>query len=150
MSRNENGMQMLRFFLVGCINVVVGTVTMLVAYYFFMCGYWLSSALNYLISSTCSYFLNRKYTFQVQNRSWKLPLSFALNIIVCYLAAYSVAQPITEALLSGISPAFGEAFSMLVGMVLFSILNYFGQAWFVFGKADENRKTPFAFSPLMK
>lgn len=136
--------QMLRFFLVGCINSLVGFLVMFAAYYGLLLGYWMSSALNYLISSTCSYFLNRKYTFACTTRNWKLPFRFALNIIFCYFLAYSVAEPLTLHWLSHWPPAWMEFAAMVVGMVLFSVLNFFGQSWFVFPDEKKREALPSA------
>lgn len=132
MNIKQSKRELISFFLVGCVNVFVGTVTMFTAYYVFFLGYWISSALNYIISSICSYFLNRKFTFHNKDTSWEVPVRFTINIIMCWLLAYSVAKPLTLALFQSINPSFAEFAAMLVGMVLFSILNYFGQSKFVF------------------
>ena len=55
--------------------------------------YWVSSAMNYLCGGILSYFLNKKYTFEVKETSSNHH-RFAINLTVCYLLAYGVAKPI--------------------------------------------------------
>ncbi len=123
-----------KFILVGIINTLVGTTVMFVSYNVFHLNYWISSALNYIIGSVVSYFLNKYYTFQDKKKSWKTVAKFILNISVCYLLAYGIAKPLTAMILSGFSKSIQENGAMLVGMGLFVILNYFGQRFFAFKK----------------
>lgn len=124
----------LKFVLVGVINTLVGTAVMFLCYNALHCNYWFSSATNYVIGSIVSYFLNKYFTFQNKERSWKIVVKFIINITVCYLIAYGVAKPLVAHLLSGQSVTIQENGAMLVGMVLFVILNYAGQRFFAFKK----------------
>lgn len=133
--------KLIRFFLVGCVNTLVGLLVMLASYYVLILGYWMSSALNYLVSSVCSYVLNRKYTFGCTQKNWKLPFRFAVNIIICYFLAYSVAVPLTAFFLQNADPAFTEMAAMLAGMLIFSGLNFIGQSLFVFPDGTHQRRT---------
>ncbi len=123
---------MIKFAIVGVINTIVGTAVMLVLYNVFGCSYWFSSAANYVIGSIISYCLNRWYTFRYHGSTWKSIVRFAINIVVCYLIAYSVAQPLTKWVLSSQTVAVQENVAMLVGTVLFIIINYLGQRFFAF------------------
>lgn len=125
----------LKFVLVGVINTLVGTAVMFLCYNAFHCSYWFSSAMNYVIGSIVSYFLNKYFTFQNKERSWKIVVKFIINITVCYLVAYGVAKPLVAHVLSGQTVTIQENGAMLVGMVLFVILNYLGQKFFAFKKA---------------
>lgn len=125
-----------RFILVGIINTLFGNTVMFVFYNIFNLSYWLSSASNYVFGSILSYFLNKYYTFGFTERSIKVVARFALNIVVCYLVAYGAAKPLASALLSSASLPVRENVSMLAGMCLFIVLNYLGQRFFAFRKAE--------------
>lgn len=122
----------LKFLLVGVVNTIVGTGLMFLLYNVFSVSYWISSATNYIVGSIVSYFLNKYFTFQNQEKSWKQVLVFALNITCCYLLAYGAAKPAVEYILSGAGEKVQGNVSMLVGMGLFLVLNYLGQRLIVF------------------
>lgn len=122
----------LKFLLVGVVNTIVGTGLMFLLYNVFSVSYWISSAANYIVGSIVSYFLNKYFTFQNQEKSWKQVLVFALNITCCYLLAYGAAKPAVEYILSGVGEKVQGNVSMLVGMGLFLVLNYLGQRLIVF------------------
>lgn len=120
--------------MVGVINTLVGTGLMFILYNIFSVNYWISSASNYIVGSIVSYFLNKYFTFQNKEKSWKQILSFIVNITVCYLIAYGVAKPVVSWIFSGFNEKIQGNLSMLAGMCLFVVLNYLGQRLFVFRK----------------
>lgn len=69
-------------------------------------------------------------------RSWGQVGRFVLNTIVCYLIAYEAAKPAVMYLLSGQQVQIQENTAMVVGMGLYTVLNYFGQRFFAFAKGD--------------
>ena len=123
-----------RFVLVGIVNTLFGAGIMFVFYNCLHLNYWLSSASNYLFGSILSYFLNKYFTFECRERSMKYILRFAVNILVCYFVAYSVAKPLIAQLITSTSVSVQENVAMLAGMVIFTVLNYFGQKLFAFKK----------------
>lgn len=123
-----------KFVLVGIVNTIVGTAVMFAAYNLLHLSYWVSSASNYVVGSVVSYFLNKYFTFQNKEKSWKQLGMFALNITVCYLLAYGMAKPIVTWLLQGQSGSIQDNVSMLVGMGAFVVFNYVGQKLLVFKK----------------
>lgn len=127
---------MIRFVLVGMINTLVGTAVMFSFYNVLCFSYWVSSAANYIVGSILSYFLNKYYTFENRERNWKIIMRFIINISVCYLLAYGIAKPLTARLLSSMPLKVQENGAMLVGMGLFVVLNYTGQRYFAFRKAE--------------
>lgn len=129
-------MTTIKFLVVGVINTLVGTGVMFVLYNFFSVSYWVSSAANYVVGSILSYFLNKYFTFQNKEKSLMQIIRFIINIAACYLLAYGAAKPFVTMVLSGMNEKVQGNVSMLVGMCLFVILNYFGQRWFVF-KGEE-------------
>ena len=128
---------LVRFGLVGVLNTVFGTTIMFVLYNVLHCTYWQASFANYFFGSILSFFLNKYFTFRSKTRSWREVVRFILNIAVCYLLAYGISKPLMLRLLSGQSQAVRENAAMLAGMGLFVVLNYLGQRFFAFGKAEE-------------
>ena len=110
---------------------------MFVLYNVFDCSYWLSSAANYFFGSILSYCLNRWYTFKYHGSTWRSVVKFTINIAVCYFIAYGVAK----AALSDSSKSLQENVAMVVGMVLFVLLNYLGQRFFAFKKERQASST---------
>ncbi len=122
------------FLIVGVVNTLFGTIIMFVLYNAFGCSYWLSSFCDYFFGSILSYFLNKHFTFHYQGTDWRSIVKFALNIIVCYLIAYSLALPLTRAALESMhwSKTVVENVAMIVGTGLFMVINYLGQKFFAF------------------
>lgn len=125
-----------RFIVVGVANTVIGTSVMLIAYNLFGLGYWISSALNYIVGSIFSYFANKYFTFKSEKKSWKEIIRFVLNIVVCYGIAYGIAKPLINVLLGqlGLSVSMMDQISMILGMCIFIVINFCGQKFFVFKK----------------
>ena len=126
--------EVLTFLIVGVVNTLFGTAIMLVLYNVFGCSYWVSSFCDYFFGSILSYFLNKHFTFHYQGTDWRSIVKFALNIIVCYLIAYSLALPLTRAALESMhwSKTVVENIAMIVGTGLFMVINYLGQKFFAF------------------
>ena len=124
----------LKFLLVGIINTIFGTGIMFLLYNLASFGYWRSSAVSYILASILSFFLNKNFTFKNKESTVKTALRFTVNIAVCYLLAYSISKPIVTMILSNtaLSKSIIEQFSMFLGMVLFTALNYVGQRFFAF------------------
>lgn len=124
----------IKFLIVGVINTLVGTSIMFFLYNILHTGYWIASAANYVVGSIVSYFLNKHFTFQNREKSFRMILRFVLNISVCYLLAYGLAKPLVYYVLVGVSKQIRENIAMVVGMCLFVGFNYIGQRFVVFTK----------------
>ena len=105
-------------------------------YNLFGFGYWISSALNYIIGSIFSYFANKYFTFKSEKKSGKEIIRFVLNIMVCYFIAYGIAKPAINVLLGNLNLKISllEQAGMLLGMCIFIVINFIGQKFFVFKK----------------
>lgn len=139
MDKKISDSTVLRFVLVGVVNTLVGMAIMFGLYNLAHCSYWMSSACNYILTSILSFFLNKYFTFQNQEKSVVQAVRFAVNIAVCYLLAYGIAKPLCIWLLSGVSQTVRDNVSMLVGMCLFTVLNYLGQRFFAFASHGRQR-----------
>ena len=130
----------IRFLIVGVINTLVGTAVMFGLYNLAglhtwgQLGYWLSTIGNYTVGSVVSFFLNKHYTFKSKEKGKTVVIRFVINIAVCMTLAYGIAQKCVELALAGtfLSQQLQGNISMLVGMGLFVLLNYFGQRFFAF------------------
>ena len=122
-----------KFLLVGVGNTLLSMVLMFALEGL---GYWPSTAIAYVAGAVMSFFLNRSFTFRSQETMGRSAVKFALNVAVCYLAAYGIAQPVMELLPQPVFvPAiWWERLTKLVGMGLYTVLNSFGQRFFAFRK----------------
>ena len=127
-------MEVIHFGMVGVINTLMGWGIMAILYNLIHLSYYLSSGISYFIGSIFSYHANAKVTFKVEHRDKWLPWRFAVNIIVCYLVAFSVAQPLVKYLLASQPVVIVDNVAMVVGMCIFIVMNFFGQKLFVFRK----------------
>lgn len=121
-----------KFLLVGVLNTLIGCGIMFVLYNWAGCSYWFSSAANYVVGSIVSFLLNKYFTFQKKEWSWQQVGKFVLNVAVCYFLAYGAAKPFVLWALSGQPVPVQENIAMLVGMCLYTGLNYLGQRFFTF------------------
>ena len=136
MIKNAFGKQAFKFILVGVLNTIVGALIMFGMYNFFHFSYWISSITNYVLTSILSFFLNKYFTFQNREKSFIQILKFAFNILICYGVAYGIAKPLTMHILLNQSVTIKENVSMLVGMCLFTALNFLGQKFFAFNRKE--------------
>ena len=123
-----------RFLLVGVINTLVGCGAMFLLYNLAHWSYWLSSAANYVLGGVVSFFLNKYFTFRRREWSWGQVIRFAVNVAACWLLAYGLARPLVFQALTGREVWLQENVAMVVGMCLFTGLNYLGQRFFAFRK----------------
>ena len=125
---------MLKFLLVGVWNTLLSTVLMFALEGL---GYWPSTAIAYVAGAVLSFFLNRRFTFHSEDTLGRSAVKFALNVAVCYVLGYGLARGLMGILApwSPLSPLWWERLSKLVGMGLYTVLNYFGQRFFAFRKA---------------
>ena len=138
MSENKFGKQAIKFIMVGILNTAVGALIMFGMYNLFGCGYWVSSITNYVLTSILSFFLNKHFTFKNNEKSVVQVFKFALNIIICYGLAYGIAKPLVIYILSNQSATIRDNVSMLVGMCLFTALNFLGQKFFAFSQKEKS------------
>jgi putative flippase GtrA len=126
----------LRFVLVGVCNTLL---SLLLMFLLEKLGYWPSTAIAYAAGATLSFFLNRYFTFHSQEDFWRSVGKFVINVAVCYVIAYALAQPLVSWALkdTGLSPVWQERIAKLAGMVLYTLLNYFGQRFFAFRRRRE-------------
>ena len=128
-----------RFLLVGVGNTLLSMVLMFLLEGL---GYWPSTAIAYAAGAVLSFFLNRYFTFRSKEGFWRSAGKFVINVALCYVIAYSLAQPLVSWLLSStaLSPLWQERIAKVAGMGLYTLINYFGQRFFAF-RAGKSAKS---------
>lgn len=121
-----------KFLIVGVFNTLVGCGTMFLLYNLAHWSYWVSSAANYIVGGIVSFFLNKYFTFGNKKWEWAQVWKFIINVTVCYLLGYGLAKPLALRVLAGQAINVQENVAMLVGMCLYTGLNYLGQRFFAF------------------
>ncbi len=123
----------LLFLLVGGINTLISAVLMFLLE---KTGYWVSTVVAYAVGAAVSFFLNKRITFKSEENTAKAAGKFIINVAICYIVAYSLAQPLAALVLSAtaLSPLWIERIAKLFGMGLYTLINYFGQRFFAFRK----------------
>ena len=127
---------LLKFLVVGVLNTLFSLTIMFSLYQLADFGYWSASATAYILASILSFVLNRRFTFENDAPILKTAIKFTVNVAVCYLLAYSIAEPVVVLVMGkmGLSDSFVEQIAMLFGTCLFTALNYVGQRFFAFRK----------------
>ena len=120
-----------KFLLVGVGNTLLSMVLMFLLE---RLGYWPSTAIAYAAGAVMSFFLNRRFTFQSEAALLPSAVKFAVNVAVCYVLAYALAQPAAGWILgrTAIPALWQERLTKLGGMGLYTVLNYFGKRFFAF------------------
>lgn len=133
----------IKFIIVGIVNTIVGWVAMFLSLWLLTkigvnhtISYWIPSGVNIIVGSIVSYILNKHFTFQSNTTGKEDIGKFIINILICYVVAYGVAQPLAKQIFKHAGVMLLKIISLLSGSILFTIINYFGQRFWVF-KEDE-------------
>lgn len=134
---------LVNYIIIGVLNFIICTGIMFIL--FNMCGFseHIAPIVNYALGSLIWFLSCRYILFRESPTTWQGVLRFVIEVLVCYLISYYVvAQPVSDWLLGHSSVrtlfAFGGAdkisgnCEMTVGAIVYAILNYFGQRYFVF------------------
>ena len=120
----------IRFLLVGLMNTIVGLSSIFLLLHLVGLSYWLSTFLGNSIGAAVSYLLNRRFTFHSKAPfARSIPL-FTLVILCCYFLSFSVSKLVADL----ISLPYTNEIAVLLGTGLYTIVNYFGQKYIVFGR----------------
>lgn len=99
-------------------------------------GYWGSTAIMYALCSVLSFIFNRKYSFQSKAPLGQSIFRFTVVILVCYLLSFSFSRFLTPAIVGlfagSMDTTWISRIAMLVGMCIFTALNYVGQRLWAF------------------
>lgn len=122
-----------KFLIVGIVNTLLGFACMMFLYTLLDLGYWISTALTYLLGNILSFILNRSLTFNYSNNSYKIKIKFTVNVVICYLVAYGFSYYVVKPyILSCFTKEYVLKFIMVISIGFYTILNYAGQRFWVF------------------
>ncbi len=136
------------YLIVGVLNFIVCTGIMFML--FNMCGFseHIAPVINYALGSLIWYIACRYLLFRGSETTWQSMLRFALEVLVCYVISYYIAAPLVSRWLlryesvrdvfsfGGVDKITGNL-EMTVGAIVYAIVNYFGQRYFVFSARFE-------------
>lgn len=125
----------LRFLLVGLLNTIVGLSSIFLLFNLIHLNYWWATFLGNCIGATCSYLLNRTFTFRSKNKLYSSEiLKFIAITVVCYFLSYSLALYFAN-LIFGLfigNRVWINNLSVLLGAGLYTITNYIGHKFLTF------------------
>ena len=127
----------IKFLIVGVINTLVGSAVMFCCIMDSIPDTGLLPRAIILQEVLLSYFLNKHFTFRSKEKSLREVITFAVNIVICYVLAYGIAKPCVYQIFSGYGTKIQDNIAMFAGMCLFVGLNYFGQRFVVFKGGKE-------------
>ena len=134
--KNIMNSRFVRFGLVGICNTFLGIIVMFVSYDVLSLGYWASTSLGYLLGGMFSYWANKPYSFRNKDKNLLQVCKYVMNLIICYLMAYGVAQRLIWWTFSFFTDKVRDNLAMCVGLGLYTLLNYVGQSKWVFRRRD--------------
>lgn len=126
---------LLKFILVGIMNTAAGLSAIFLFLNVINVSYWLSTFLGNIIGAAVSYYLNRSFTFSSQASIKRSLPRFIIVIVFCYFVSFSFAKAAAEFIYTGSPHAFiltQDMLAVLVGTGFYTILNFWGQKYFVF------------------
>ena len=128
--------EFLKFIIAGISNTLIGMVLIFFFYNMFDLGYWTSTALGYLTGGVWAYLMSRYFVFRYEKKGKRLIIRFALNMAVCYFMAYLIALPITIIICGSVLPQLSaemkEKVAIVMGMGIYTLLNFLGQKFICF------------------
>lgn len=132
----KNNKELIKFLIIGVLNTIIGASIMFVAYNFLKLNYWVSTSLNYIVAGTFSFFANKKFTFKSEGKTFQKIIFFILTLIICYFVAFNLSKKMI-AFIDINDIKLKENISMVVGMVIYTVLNFILQKQIVFRKEEK-------------
>ncbi|MBQ0055121.1 MAG: GtrA family protein [Synergistaceae bacterium] len=126
---------------VGALNTVLGYVVVFVAYNIIHLSYWAASATAYIGLLPVNYILHKRITFKKHNKTTlRESIAYTANILICYLLAYKVSHLVICYALRNFlrieTIKIIENVALIVGNILYALLNFLGQKMIVFKKKE--------------
>ncbi|MBD1381757.1 GtrA family protein [Metabacillus arenae] len=124
-----------RFLLVGIINTVFGLSTIFFLMKVCHLSYWVSTFTGNAAGGVLSFLLNRSFTFESQTSFKKGLPRFVIVVFSCYFVAFSGGEYAAiwlKKILDLIPVLTHDILAVLVGTLLYTLLNFLGQKYFVF------------------
>lgn len=127
------------FLFVGVLNTVVGLSCIYIFLNVFHWDYWISTFVGNTVGACISYLLNKRFTFKSDARIATSVIRFLFVILLSYLIAYKVGLEIVELVAYQMNSLqeYVDEFAVLLGSGFYTLLNYFGQKYYVFPRREE-------------
>ncbi|MBM7606760.1 putative flippase GtrA [Metabacillus crassostreae] len=122
----------IRFILVGLINTCIGLSLILILLNVLELSYWISTFIGNSIGATCSYILNKNFTFNSKVSNQKGITLFILVILGSYFISYSIGYVLFDKSKLLTSFEYVRETSLILAAVLYTVLNYLGQRYIAF------------------
>lgn len=147
--KNFFDIKLLKFFLVGIINTLIGEGIVLlltnpIGWKQYSWGPGAAAFIGVVVGSTVSFFLNKSFTFKNNEKGWKPVFRFTVNILFCMLVRVAVATAVSAisknagwTILGMDVDTFAGNLSWATGAAVFVIINYIGQRFFAFREKKE-------------
>ncbi len=99
-------------------------------------GYWMSTAIMYVVCGVSSFVLNRRFSFKSKAPLRQSLVRFVVVIGGCYLISFGLSKFLVPAFMGAVFPSVSAEWvtriAMLVAQVFFTSLNYLGQRLWAF------------------
>lgn len=116
-----------KFALVGVLNTGLTIAVIFLLKYLFSANDVLANFIGYVFGLACSYFLNKKWTF---NHSGEF-ISTAIKFLMVFAVSYTIN---VFCLLQFIKLGVNDYAAHLLGMPIYTVVFYLGSKYFVYGK----------------
>lgn len=139
--RNVFDKKLILYCIVGITNYIICTGLMFLLFNLNICDEHIAPLVNYGLGGIIWYFGNVKLVFTGQKQTPALVIRFICEILACYLLCYYVLAPlICTLILNNPGDATQGNVRMAIGSVLYAIVNYFGQRFFVFREFNREKR----------
>ena len=128
--------ELVKFLIVGVLNTIIGASIMFVAYNLMGLSYWLSTSLNYIIAGIFSFFANKKFTFKSEGKTFQKIILLIITLVFCYFIAFYSSKKIMI-FINIDNIKLKENVSMVLGMIIYTALNFILQKKIVFRKEGQ-------------
>ncbi|WP_428839316.1 GtrA family protein [Bacillus massilinigeriensis] len=129
-----------RFCLVGIVNTAAGLTVILTLIHFAGAHYWEATMAGNTVGTLISFLLNRAFTFRSEvSITNSFPRFLALTF-ACFAFSYSLSSILARILFSHLHLFYlsEDTFAVLLGLVIYTLINYSGQKLFVFPEKGQN------------
>ncbi|OMF08591.1 GtrA family protein [Paenibacillus sp. FSL H7-0331] len=118
--------QTLRFILVGILNTIVGYTVYFICLNLLHFNYSISLVVSHILGVINSYYLNKKWTFNVARSSSRMILKFGLIYLCTFLLNYGILVLFVEML------KLNPLISQLISLFVTTIISFLGQKYWSF------------------
>ncbi|AZN43744.1 GtrA family protein [Paenibacillus albus] len=135
------GKPFIRFLIIGVFNTLIGLTVTYGTLHLLSFSYWGSTFTGNSVGAVVSYTLNKRITFNNNDRIPRTFLLFVMVILFCYFSSYYIGLKVVQ--LAGtqllhLRGNWAKDAAVMISTGLYTIMNYFGQKWIVF-RETENR-----------